>query len=132
MKYTTKKRLNQNLLIDTIDDFCQNILLSLNEDKKIILIGGASSSGKGYTANILSSYLKQKGFSPLVLSTDSYYKGVSHSIVENAIQNSDVFKYTLKEHIPEIAKIVRKTPLKVPFIKKLKIGYQMMLVSVPT
>ena len=108
MKYTTKKRLNQNLQIDTIDDFCQNILLSLNENKKIILIGGASSSGKGYTANILSSYLKQKGFSPLVLSTDSYYKGVSHSIVENAIKNNPNLSNKVYEHLPAFAKIVKE------------------------
>jgi len=110
-KYKNKKHLSGALAkstqTNTLEEFAETTYLSLDDKKRIVLIAGASSSGKGYTADALARYLEQKGLRPLVLSTDSYYKGVSRSIVENAIKNNNVL-YNLKEHIPEFTKIVRE------------------------
>ncbi len=51
-------------------------------DKKIILIAGASSSGKTFMAEKLKDYLSQKGKRVLQFSCDMYYKGISRIITE--------------------------------------------------
>lgn len=44
-----------------------------NDEIKIVLIAGPSSSGKTTTTKRLSSYLKAQGYDPIQLSTDDYF-----------------------------------------------------------
>ena len=64
-------------------------------DKKIILIAGASSSGKTFMAEKLKDYLSQKGKRVLQFSSDMYYKGISRIITEKTfIHNVKFLKYS--------------------------------------
>lgn len=69
-----------------IKNWCEKVCQSLNENKnkKYVLIAGASSSGKTYRCDVLKKYLTEKGKKCLLVSLDSYYKGVSMTIVEKA------------------------------------------------
>ena len=44
-----------------------------NDEIKVVLIAGPSSSGKTTTTKRLSSYLKAQGFDPIQISTDDYF-----------------------------------------------------------
>ena len=44
------------------------------EDKKIVILGGPSSSGKTTSTRKLSLYLSALGLNPIVISTDDYFK----------------------------------------------------------
>ena len=64
-------------------------------DKKIILIAGASSSGKTFMAEKLKDYLSQKGKRVLQFSCDMYYKGISRIITEKTfLHNVEFLKYS--------------------------------------
>ena len=51
-----------------------DIVDKINNKIKVILIAGPSSSGKTTTANKLKLFLKGRGFKPVMLSTDDYFK----------------------------------------------------------
>ena len=50
--------------------------------KAIVLLAGASSSGKSYSAKMLSQALSELGYKSTIISTDSYNKGVSGIICD--------------------------------------------------
>ncbi|MBR4406749.1 MAG: hypothetical protein IKT27_00345 [Clostridia bacterium] len=107
-KFQNKKKLPYALQYNSMGDFCEGVYAKLSEGKRVVLIAGASSSGKGYTSEYLARHLKQKGMSPLVLSTDYYYKGVSRSVVENAILHNENLK-DLAKISGQLTKIVRES-----------------------
>lgn len=51
-----------------------DIVEKIDKKVKLILISGPSSSGKTTTANKLQLFLKGRGFKPVTLSTDDYFK----------------------------------------------------------
>lgn len=65
MIFMSEASYNKSLLdiVDKIDD-----------KVKLILIAGPSSSGKTTTANKLQLFLKGRGYKPITLSTDDYFK----------------------------------------------------------
>ena len=69
--------------------WCNDVYNALNKDKKIVLVAGASSSGKSFSSEVLCKYFKQKGLRAIVYSADNYYKGIARTIVEKALQKSN-------------------------------------------
>ncbi len=58
-----------------IDNEIYNVAYKIaNEKKKIVILGGPSSSGKTTSTRKLSLYLRALGLNPYVLSTDDYFK----------------------------------------------------------
>ena len=78
--------------------------LEENPNKKIILIGGASSAGKSYKCNLLKEHLQNSGYKCLVVSLDNFYKCISERIVEQT------FKYfsNLQKYKQATLNIVKK------------------------
>ncbi len=69
-----------------------------NPQKKIVLIAGASGSGKSHNSKKLKSYLNEKGLNAVVFSADNYYKGISRLLVEKLfLENPDLIKYKNKQ-----------------------------------
>lgn len=95
--------------MDNFENWSLHILKAFKKDKnkKIVLIAGASSSGKGYNAVKLSKVLGCHNIKSAIISADSYYKGLAKIITEKTF-----YKNNLKEHIinlyPKILEIVYK------------------------
>ena len=69
--------------------WCEKIEQQIKQNnKKIVLVAGASSSGKSYSSQVLCDYLCQNGIKARVYSADNYYKGVSRIITEKALQKN--------------------------------------------
>lgn len=86
--------------------------------KPIILIGGASSSGKSYTSKLLKNFLQEKGYKPIVLSTDNYNKGIAENIFD--IVNKKYYGNNLKNKkqvVKEIKKIIITSDFELKFCK---------------
>ena len=80
------------------ESWAKSIALELkkNNNKRIVLIGGASASGKTYNCKQLSKYLEEQGFSCIQLSSDDYYKSVIEILVEEKENNQQIiYKITL-------------------------------------
>ena len=85
-----------------------DIVEQIDRKVKLILIAGPSSSGKTTTANKLQLFLKGRGFKPVTLSTDDYFKERDETPLDengnkdfesvNAI-DIDLFNKQLKELI---------------------------------
>ena len=69
--------------IDRIEEILET------HSKAIVLLAGASSSGKSYSAQLLSQELSKLGYKSTIISTDSYNKGVSGIICDKV--NSKYF-----------------------------------------
>lgn len=83
----------------------------------IILIAGASSSGKSYMASKLQDYLESKGVRVAQFSSDMYYKGISRIITEKTfLHNIEFLSYSNK--CDEIGSAVRKIIQDSPFPEK--------------
>lgn len=74
-----------------MEELFKKIEQNIKGDKKIILIAGASSSGKSYTAEKLSEYLEGKGKKVLQFSSDMYYKGIARLITEKTFLHNTQF-----------------------------------------
>lgn len=85
------------------------------KEKPAILISGASSSGKSYSAAFLEKLLNDYGYRATTLSLDQYNVGLSH-IIPNKVQ-ANVFNGKI-EHLSEIEDIIKKIIYDVPFDKK--------------
>ena len=84
--------------------------------KPVILIGGASSSGKSYTSKMLKNFLTEKGFRSVIISTDNYNKGIAENIFD--IVNKKYYNNTIKNKtliVKEIKKIIIKSDFEFKF-----------------
>ena len=69
--------------------WCNNIYSDIKtNNKKVVLIAGASASGKSYSAKKLCEYLEKQGLRACYFSADNYYKGISRIITEKAFLNN--------------------------------------------
>lgn len=84
-------------------------------DKTVVIIAGASSSGKSYCSSLLAQFLKAKGHHPLSISLDSYNFGLS-GIISNKV-NLHYFNNSLKD-IRKIASDIKSVITDIPFDKK--------------
>lgn len=71
--------------MERLNKWCNDILKQVNKDNKIILVAGASSSGKSYNANYLKEYMNNQNIKAFVLSTDNYYKGLTKIIFQKTL-----------------------------------------------
>lgn len=83
--------------------------------KAVILICGASSSGKSYVADLLKQTLNDANLKSITISTDSYNKGISGIICDKA--NSLYFKNNL-QNIEKIKEIVKNCIINTDFSEK--------------
>ncbi|MBQ8431012.1 MAG: hypothetical protein IJX26_03630 [Clostridia bacterium] len=65
-----------------------------SNNKKFVLIGGASCSGKGTATKQLKKFLESKGAKVLYIEADKYYKSMSTVLVEKALKKEQFKKYT--------------------------------------
>ena len=65
-----------------------------NNVKPVILIAGASSSGKSYTSKALSEFLKDRNYRVATISTDDYNNGIAKNIFK--LVNKKYYKNNLK------------------------------------
>ena len=115
----TKEKMKQKQ-IDNIIEWCYknlDLVEELKEENKkpVILIAGASSSGKSYSAGILKQFLIENGYNPLVLSTDNYNIGNS-AIVFNKV-NQKYFD-GLIPNANEVLKIIQEVTTNIEFSQK--------------
>lgn len=66
-------------------------------DKVVILVSGASASGKTYSSNILLDKLESHGHKCLLFSTDNYYKGLARMLAFQV--NKNFYKKSLDEEL---------------------------------
>lgn len=85
------------------------------ERKAVILISGASSSGKSFSAEYLRDVLKENGHRALAISLDQYDYGLS-GIIPNKVNAND-FQKSLP-HLPEIENRIRQIIIDLPFEDK--------------
>ncbi len=89
----------------------------VQKGKNLILIAGASSSGKSFNSERLTGYLS-KNNGVLLVSADNFYKGVAKIAVEKTIQKEPFIKY--KNFTNEISIILKQITLSFPLQEKLK------------
>lgn len=94
-------------------DLAEELLES--EKKAIILISGASSSGKSFSAEYLRDVLEQNGHHAIALSLDQYDYGLS-GIIPNKVNAND-FHNSL-QNLSEIEKRIKNIIVDLPFEKK--------------
>lgn len=100
--------------INNLNEFCYaNLDLieeKLEKQKKVVLlIAGASSSGKSYAASNLKQFLEQRGHKCCSFSTDNYNKGISGIISDKVnlnyfngqIEDIDKIKSIIKDIIKD-------------------------------
>ncbi|HIU70729.1 MAG TPA: hypothetical protein IAC60_03985 [Candidatus Enterosoma merdigallinarum] len=85
------------------------------EKKAIVLIAGASSSGKSFCADYLATMLKHNGHHAVTISLDKYNVGLS-GIIPNKV-NANYFSGGLKD-MKTIRKRIKDIIYDVPFDKK--------------
>lgn len=86
-----------------------------NNPKAVILLCGASSSGKSFAAEELKNVFKENNLNSVIISTDSYNKGISGIICDKV--NIKYFKNSLK-NIEKIKEIVKKCIINTNFNDK--------------
>ena len=97
--------------------WCQDIYNDLAQNnKRLVFVAGASSSGKSHNAKFLKQFLEEKGLRVLGFSTDNYYKGLSWVIAERTLNLDEFKKY--KQHLKTITKIVKDITEQYPFKDK--------------
>ena len=83
--------------------------------KPIILIGGASSSGKSYTSKMLKNFLSDKGLRTIIISTDNYNKGLAENVFD--IVNKKYYGGSIKNR-PQITNEIKKIIINCDFDSK--------------
>ncbi len=106
-----------------MEKWIKSLESEVNNGKKLILIAGASSSGKSYNSEILAKHLS-KNNRVLLISADNYYKGVAKIAVEKACQKESFDKY--KKISDKLSDILKEISLNYPLQDKLT-GNQIVL-----
>lgn len=65
----------------------------LKNQKRLVFVGGASCSGKSTNADMLVSYLGERGIKALHVEADMYYKGVMWIILEKTLARDEFRRY---------------------------------------
>lgn len=86
-----------------------------DNNKALIIIAGASSSGKSFLSSSLTQAFKRNGKRCLTFSLDQYNFGLS-GIIPNKV-NLNYFNSSIK-NIGEISKIIKKIIIDIPFENK--------------
>ena len=89
-------------------------MLKENPNKKIILIGGASSAGKTYKCRVIKNHLEEQGKKCLLVSLDNFYKPLSKRITKYVVSK----RPQLEPYKKNIHFIISKTTKDCPFAEK--------------
>lgn len=100
-----------------MDKWIKSIEKEVDSGKNLILIAGASSSGKSFNSEHLEKYLSNK-HRVLLISADNFYKGVAKIAVEKACAKEPFIKY--KKHIDILANELKRISLQSPLQDKLQ------------
>ena len=74
-----------------MNELFNNVKSKISNQKNVILIAGASASGKSYMAEKLKTYLENNGLKVAQFSSDMYYKGISRIITEKTFMHNVEF-----------------------------------------
>lgn len=89
-----------------MNELFNEIHSKISKQKNIVLIAGASASGKSYMAEHLKNYLQGEGLRVAQFSSDMYYKGIARIITEKTfLHNVEFISYLSK--CPEISSAVK-------------------------
>lgn len=94
-------------------DLCEEMLES--EKKAIVLISGASSSGKSFSAELLKDLLDHNGHHAVIVSLDQYDYGLS-GIIPNKVALNDFQNHL--GNLSEIEKRIKDIIIDLPFEEK--------------
>ena len=83
--------------------------------KAIVILSGASSSGKSYCAKVLQQALSEENLNSVIISTDSYNKGIS-GIITDKVNNN--YFYGKLENVDEIKHIIKDCIINTDFNEK--------------
>lgn len=83
--------------------------------KPVILIGGASSSGKSYTSKTLQNFLAEHNYKSIIISIDNYNKGLAENIFD--IVNKKYYNNAIKNR-PQITNEIKKVIINTDFDNK--------------
>lgn len=84
-----------------------------------VTIGGATSSGKSFSAEYLSNFLKDNGIPSLIISTDNYNKGISGIVTDKVNERLFHGQMPNKEKVRSIVRnIIMNTPFEQKFSKE--------------
>ena len=83
--------------------------------KPVILIGGASSSGKSFTSKSLQNFLAEHGHKSIIISIDNYNKGLAENIFD--IVNKKYYNNAIKNR-PQITNEIKKVIINTDFDTK--------------
>ena len=107
-----------------IQSWCKKIEQEVRaKNKRVVLVAGASSSGKSYSSQALCEYLNKHNIKAKLYSADNYYKGVSKIIVQKALQKSEkysVFNKKTDEIVDIIKNFTGNLPSQEKFTKENK------------
>lgn len=91
--------------------YCNLDLIEENKEignKSIVLVAGASSSGKSFVSSYLKQFLTKKGIKSVIISTDDYNKGIAKNvfqIVDRKYYNNTINnEHEIVENIKNITK----------------------------
>ena len=90
--------------MDKIQEWCNKIKDELKKEKgKIVLLAGASSSGKSFCSDKLKAHLESSGKKVATIPADMYYKGIAKIVTQKAFLNNEDYKI----YLPHANKVVR-------------------------
>ncbi len=98
MKYITKVQDWYKLIKEEMEKTPQ---------KQVVLIGGASSSGKSFSAKQLASLFNSDNISTALISADEYYKGIAKIIISKALAIQQ-FEENITKNLDKIEDYVRE------------------------
>ena len=93
-----------------------NILKQIKSGTKIVLISGASSSGKTYIADKLKDFLAKNDINSVSISTDAFYKNNSQIILDAYFEHN--FKFFDEKTYKKVLKIIDYHTLNKTFTKQ--------------
>ena len=98
--------------------YCNLDLIEENREhgnKSVVLIAGASSSGKSFMSNYFKQFLLSKGIRSVIISTDDYNKGIAKNVFE--IVNKKYYNGEIKNE-KKIIEIIKKITKNTNFNEK--------------
>ena len=89
-----------------------------NKNKSVVLVAGASSSGKSFVSHYLKQFLLKHGLKSLIISTDDYNKGIAKNVFQ--IVNKKYYNNRIcneQEIVENIKNIIKNTDFNEKFNK---------------
>lgn len=98
------------------NDHISNVakIIKENQELKMVLISGPSSSGKTTTTKRLSSYLESLGYHPIPVSVDDYYKDEEDMVRDNVPNYEVLESIDLKMFNEDINKLIQGEEVHLP------------------